>query len=138
MTAAPAPTRAPIPMSARAGPTSAFAWVRVCRTSYSSAPSIRDGRPTRSWWHSDPCVEVVEGAPFDGLRERSGGERAPSGSGVDESVPRPAGDAQAVGNLVGRVRVGRHGRRGGPREVVVQDGAEGLLGEADVLERGVE
>src|ERR1039458_1866543 len=51
----------------------------------------------------------------------------------------PARNAHTLGNLVSRLVVARHGRRGGPGEVVVQHLPErGGLFQADVLHRLVE
>ncbi len=37
-----------------------------------------------------------------------------------KSVPGPSRDGQALGDVVSRLVVARHGRRGGPGEIVVQ------------------
>lgn len=56
-------------------------------------------------------------------------DRQESGIGVGsppQSVPRPSRNNQALRDIVGRLVVARHGRRGGPGEVVVQDLPEWL------------
>src|SRR5262249_40156215 len=58
---------------------------------------------------------------------------------LDEPVPRPVRDAQAVWHLVGRVVVAGRRRGRGPREMVVQYLPElGVAGESGIFERTVE
>ena len=62
-----------------------------------------------------------------------------TGGSALEAAPGPAGDAEAVGYIVGGVFVGGHGDVGGPGEVIVQGLAQGVVaGQSGVLKSEVE